>query len=246
MRSPTWRCTHGIDAPNLWHGNTLSLQTQYDGLWTHAPALFDIVMTNPPFGGQENSDVQTRFAYRTSATQILFLQDVIDSLARNGGRCGMVVDEGVMFRTNENAFVQTKRKLLDSCDLWCVVSLPSGTFTATGAAVKTNLLFFTRGRRTERTWYYDLSGTKVTKKRPLTLTSFDDFFAKLPGREESELSWTVERKTFESNEYDLKAVNPNRRYVADERTPLEIVAEIEARCTEVAAAVQRLRALLQN
>lgn len=236
---------HGIDAPNLWHGNALSLQTQYDGLWTEAPALFDVVLTNPPFGGQENADVQTRFAYRTSATQILFLQHVIDSLT-HGGRCGMVVDEGVMFRTNENAFVQAKRKLLDSCDLWCVVSLPSGTFTATGAGVKTNLLFFTRGRRTERTWYYDLSGIKVTKKRPLTLASFDDFFARLPGREDSELSWTVERASIEAAGYDLKAVNPNRRYVTDDRTPLEIVGEIEARGAEVAAAIGRLRALLQS
>ena len=235
---------HGIDAPNLWHGNTLSFQAQYDGLWTEAPALFDVVLTNPPFGGQENADVQTRFAYRTSATQILFLQHVIDSLA-HGGRCGMVVDEGVMFRTNENAFVQTKRKLLDSCDLWCVISLPSGTFTATGAGVKTNLLFFTRGRRTERTWYYDLSGIKVTKKRPLTLASFEDFFAKLPGREDSELSWTVERAAIEALNHDLKAVNPNRRHAADERTPLEIVSEIEARGVEIAAAVERLRTLLQ-
>lgn len=228
----------------MWHGNTLSLQTQYDGLWTQAPARFDVVLTNPPFGGQENADVQTSFAYRTSATQILFLQHVIDSLA-HGGRCGMVVDEGVMFRTSENAFVQTKRKLLDSCDLWCVVSLPAGTFTATGAGVKTNLLFFTRGRRTERVWYYDLSSIKATKKRPLTLTSFDDFFAKLPGREGSELSWTVERAAIEAARYDLKAVNPNRRHATDERTPLEIVEEIEARGAEVAAAIGRLRALLQ-
>jgi type I restriction enzyme M protein len=235
---------HGIDAPNLWHGNTLSGQAQYDGLWTHAPPRFDVVLTNPPFGGQENADVQTSFAYRTSATQILFLQHVIDSLV-HGGRCGMVVDEGVMFRTNENAFVQTKRKLLDSCDLWCVVSLPPGTFTATGAGVKTNLLFFTRGRRTERVWYYDLSGTKVTKKRPLTLASFEDFFAKLPGREAGELSWTVERAAIEAARYDLKAVNPNRRHATDDRTPLEIVEEIEARGAEVAAAIGRLRALLQ-
>ncbi len=96
---------HGIDAPNLWHGNTLAGREEYGGLWHDAPPLFDIVLTNPPFGGQENADVQTGFAYRTSATQILFLQHVIDSLTAKG-RCGMVVDEGVMFRTNENAFVK--------------------------------------------------------------------------------------------------------------------------------------------
>ncbi|HEV2078624.1 MAG TPA: N-6 DNA methylase [Allosphingosinicella sp.] len=166
---------HGIDAPNLWHGNTLSGDQQYGGLWEGAPELFDVVLTNPPFGGREHADVQAQFAYRTSATQILFLQHVIDKLA-NGGRCGMVVDEGVLFRTNENAFVQTKRRLLDTCELWAVVSLPSGTFTATGAGVKTNLLFFTKGQPTERTWYYDLSDLKVTKKKPLTLASFEDFF----------------------------------------------------------------------
>ena len=83
-----------------------------------APALFDVILTNPPFGGKESADAQTRFAYQTGATQVLFLQHVIDSL-KPGGRCGMVLDEGVLFRTNENAFVQTKRKLLDDCDLWC-------------------------------------------------------------------------------------------------------------------------------
>lgn len=234
---------HGIDAPNLWHGNTLSGYAQYEGLWQSVPPLFDVILTNPPFGGQENADVQTNFAYRTSATQILFLQHIIDALAPDG-RCGIVVDEGVMFRTNENAFVQTKRKLLDSCDLWAVVSLPSGTFSATGAGVKTNLMFFTKGKPTERTWYYDLSAVKVTKKKPLTLASFEDFFAKLPGREDSERSWTVERSAIEAKNYDLKAVNPNRKVEVDTRTPLEIVGEIEKRGAEVADAMARLRSLL--
>lgn len=234
---------HGIDAPNLWHGNTLSGYAQYEGLWQNVPPLFDVILTNPPFGGQENADVQTNFAYRTSATQILFLQHIVDHLAPNG-RCGIVVDEGVLYRNNENAFVQTKRKLLDSCDLWAIVSLPSGTFSATGAAVKTNLLFFTKGQPTERTWYYDLSDVKVTKKKPLTLASFDDFFARLPRREDSERSWTIERAAIEAKNFDLKAVNPNRKVEVDTRTPLEIVGEIEARGVEIAAAMSRLKALL--
>ena len=86
----------------------------------------------------------------------------------------------------------------------------------------------------------------MTKKRPLTLASFDDFFASLPGCEDGELIWTVERAASEAAGYDLKAVNPNRRHVTDDRPPLEIVAEIEARGAEVAAAVARLRALLQS
>ena len=173
-----------------------------------APAQFDVVLTNPPFGGKESAEAQTGFAYRTSATQVLFLQHVIDSL-KHGGRCGMVVDEGVLFRTNEDAFVKTKRKLLDECDLWCVVSLPAGVFTAAGAGVKTNLLFFTKGRPTERIWYYDLSDVKVGKKTPLTLDALRGLLPAPAGREDSERSWTVERAEIEKRTYDLKAVNPN-------------------------------------
>ena len=144
-----------VDEPHVWHGNALTGQETYGGLFADAPALFDVILMNPPFGGKEGKEAQTRFAYKTGATQVLFLQHVIDSL-KPGGRCGIVLDEGVLFRTNETAFVQTKRKLLDECDLFCLVSLPPGTFVNAGAGVKTNLLFFTRGRPTERIWYYDL------------------------------------------------------------------------------------------
>ena len=182
---------HGIDKPGLWHGNTLTGQEIYGGLFEGAPPLFEVVLTNPPFGGKEGKEAQTNFDYRTSATQVLFLQHVIRSLA-NGGRCGIVLDEGLLFRTNQDAFVKTKKKLLDECNLWCVVSLPGGVFTAAGAGVKTNLLFFTKGESTRTIWYYDLSDVKVGKKTPLTLKHFADFFKRLPNREASEASWTVD------------------------------------------------------
>ena len=182
---------HGIDKPNLWHGNTLTGQEIYGGLFDGAPQSFDVVLTNPPFGGKEGKEAQTGFDYKTSATQVLFLQHVIRSL-RDGGRCGIVLDEGLLFRTNEDAFVKTKRKLLDDCDLWCVVSLPGGVFTAAGAGVKTNLLFFTKGRPTRKIWYYDLTDIKVRKKTPLTLQHFDDFLRLLPTWADSGLSWTVD------------------------------------------------------
>ena len=168
---------HGIDQPNLWHGNTLTGVPTYDGLFTGAPSSFDVVMTNPPFGGKEGKSAQKHFAFQTGSTQVLFLQHVLDSLkstqdGQPGGSCAIVLDEGLLFRTNEAAFVETKRKLLDECELWCVVSLPGGVFSTAGAGVKTNLLFFTRGKRTERIWYYDLSHVKVGKKTPMTLAHF--------------------------------------------------------------------------
>lgn len=193
---------HGIDKPNIWHGNTLTGQEIYGGLFEGNPASFDVVLMNPPFGGKEGKDARTHFDYKTGATQVLFLQHVIRSL-KEGGRCGIVLDEGLLFRANQDAFVKTKQKLLNDCNLWCIVSLPGGVFTAAGAGVKTNLLFFTKGKPTKKIWYYDLTDFKVLKKTPLMLKHFEDFFRLLPDRADSPLSWTVdieERKRLASDE----------------------------------------------
>jgi type I restriction enzyme M protein len=162
---------HGIDQPNLWHGNSLTRRATYGALFDKAPKQFDVILTNPPFGGKEGKDAQKNFAFETSATQVLFVQDILGELAP-GGTCAIVLDEGLLFRTNESAFVETKRKLVDECELWAILSLPGGVFSTAGAGVKTNLLFFTKGRKTERIWYYDLSQVKVGKKTPLTLAHF--------------------------------------------------------------------------
>lgn len=168
---------HGIDQPNLWHGNTLSGAPTYDALFEQAPATFDVILTNPPFGGKEGKEAQKNYSFETSSTQVLFMQHILAELkpsldGQAGGRCAVVLDEGLLFRTNESAFVETKRKLLDECDLWCIVSLPGGVFSTAGAGVKTNLLFMTKGKKTERIWYYDLSHVKVGKKTPMTLSQF--------------------------------------------------------------------------
>jgi type I restriction enzyme M protein len=183
---------HGIDAPHIWHGNTLTRKTVYDGLWQDAPAVFDVVLTNPPFGGKEGPEAQTNYVFKTGATQMLFLQEIINVLRPEGGRAAVVMDEGVLFRTNETAFVQTKRKLLNDCNLWCILSLPGGVFTNAGAGVKTNLLFFTKGQSTKKIWYYDLSDIKVGKKTPFTLDRFDEFFRLLPTHGDSAHSWTMD------------------------------------------------------
>lgn len=162
---------HGIDQPNLWHGNSLTRRTTYGALFEQAPKTFDVILTNPPFGGKEGSDAQKNFSFETSATQVLFVQDILGELAPKGS-CAIVLDEGLLFRTNESAFVETKRKLVDECELWAIVSLPGGVFSTAGAGVKTNLLFFTKGKKTEKIWYYDLSYVKVGKKTPLTLAHF--------------------------------------------------------------------------
>lgn len=72
------------------------------------------------------------------------------------------------------------------------MSLPGGVFNAAGAGVKTNLLFFNKGKPTEKIWYYDLSEVKVGKRQPFTIDKFDEFFRLLPDHADSDQSWTVD------------------------------------------------------
>ena len=116
--------------------------------------------------------------------------------------------------------------------------------------MKTNLLFFTKGKPTERVWYYDVSDIKTGKTRPFLLTHLDDFFDRLPQRLTdagvSPRSWWVDRKTIEEKNYDLKAVNPHRKADQDTRTPAELLDLIEEKGKVVADAVAKLRELLET
>ncbi|MCW5858607.1 MAG: N-6 DNA methylase [Caldilineales bacterium] len=234
---------HGIDEPHIWHGNTLTGNEIYGGLFEHAPRRFDVIVTNPPFGGKESKVAQTQFAYKSSSTQLLFLQHVIDSLAP-GGRCAIVVDEGILFRTNDTAFVQTKRKLLDTCNLWCVISLPSGTFVNAGASIKTDILFFIKGELTEKIWYYDLSDIKISKTEPLTAEHFAGFFNLMPGLADSDRSWSITRGQIEKNNYDLKAVNPHFKAQHDDRDADELLRLMQEQHRTIQGNLQALGLLM--
>ncbi|HEY9175867.1 MAG TPA: N-6 DNA methylase [Verrucomicrobiae bacterium] len=203
---------HGIDEPHIWHGNSLSGVAAYDGLFQGAPQFFDVVLMNPPFGGKEGKEAQTPYDYKTGATQVLFLQNVLKSM-KAGSHCGIVLDEGVLFRVDAEAFVKTKRKLLEECEVYCIVSLPGGVFSSAGAGVKTNLVFFKKGKPTERIWYFDLSDVKVGKKSPITLRNFEDFFKLLPKRGDSQQSWTVDFAARQQKA--LEEARPHREKAAE-------------------------------
>lgn len=203
---------HGIDEPHIWHGNSLSGVAAYDGLFQNAPQFYDVVLMNPPFGGKEGKEAQIPYEYKTGATQVLFLQNVLKSM-RKTSHCGIVLDEGVLFRVDAEAFVKTKRKLLEECNVYCIVSLPGGVFTSAGAGVKTNLVFFIKGKQTEKIWYYDLSDVKIGKKTPITLRNFEDFFQLLPKRSDSKQSWTLD---FSARlQKSLEEARPHREQAAE-------------------------------
>ena len=218
---------HGIELPRIWHGNTLTGIATYGELFEGAPTQFDYIFTNPPFGSKEGEAAQQNFRYKCNKAQILFMQHIIDALIdrlKDGGTCGMVIDEGLLFHTKTDAFTQTKRQLLSDCNLWCIVSLPPGVFVNAGANVKTDLLFFTKGKQTDKIWYYDMTMTqnledrKVGKKTPLLAENFDDFFARLAlepndsGRE-SDRSWTID---FTQRKREAKAKSDPLKQEAEE------------------------------
>ncbi len=241
---------HEVHSPRVWHGNTLTNVATYGDLWEGAPAQFQCILSNPPFGSKEGKDAQARFTFKCGKAQILFLQHLLDSLAE-GGTCGMVIDEGVLFHTKTAAYVNTKRKLLDECDLWCVVSLPQGVFVNAGAGVKTDLLFFTKGRTTKRVWYYDMTLTpefrprKVNKSNPMLYDDFADFLMRLrlpaddPGRV-SERSWWVPIEDIKGRNFDLKATNKNAPDLSDKRTPAQLMGIISEAQKEIAAGLLAL------
>jgi type I restriction enzyme M protein len=125
--------------------------------------------------------------------------------------------------------------------LWCILSLPPKVFLNAGAASKTNLLFFTKGEPTTQIWYYDLSDINITKKQPLTLERFEEFFKLVPGRGTSERSWRVPMEEIKAKNYDIKAVNPNRKGREDNRTPEELLSIIESQEEDIKKALMALK-----
>ncbi len=228
---------HDVDQPRIWHGNTLTGAVTYGELFNGNPTQYEAILTNPPFGSKEGKSAQAAFAYKSGKAQILFLQHIIESL-KDGGTCGMVIDEGLLFNTTTAACVQTKRKLLNDCDMFCIVSLPKGVFVNAGAGVKTDLLFFKKGQRTERIWYYDMTldenfrSRKVNKGNLLEIKHFVDFQKRLQlpdghADKVSERSWYLTRAELEDRKYDLKAVNRNAPNFTDKRNTAELYKIIQ-------------------
>ena len=164
---------HGLDSRpgqcGIWYGDTLSGDGQ--GL---PPA--SLILTNPPFGTKKGGGLPSRtdFTFPTSNKQFCFLQHIYRAL-QPGGRAAVVLPDNVLFEGNVGK--QIRQDLMDKCNLHTILRLPTGIFYAQG--VKTNVLFFTRGQRTEQVWVYDLRANMPAfgKRTPLTRQHFAEFEA---------------------------------------------------------------------
>lgn len=208
---------HGIDVPSsIRHDNTLSRPLRDWGTKDRV----DVIVTNPPFGGMEEDGIETNFPseFRTRETADLFLVLIV-KLLKVGGRAGIVLPDGTLF--GEGVKTRIKELLLSECNLHTIVRLPNGVFNPyTG--IRTNLLFFTKGKATQTIWFYEHPyplGTKsYNKGRPIRLEEFDtekkwwgnegDGFA---ARRETKQAWKVSIEDVKDGGFNLDLNNPYRR-----------------------------------
>jgi len=212
---------HGIEAPNIIHTNTLS-ENLAD---IQERDRYDIILANPPFGGGERSEVQQNFPIKTSETASLFLQHFVKIL-KAGGKAGVVIKNTFLSNT-DNASIALRKVLLENCNLHTVLDLPGGTFT--GAGVKTVVLFFEKGKATQKVWFYQLNlDRNLGKTNPLNEKDLADFVKLQKTFGDSENSWTVNIKNIDQSTFDLSVKNPNKKEKAALRQPEEILEDMRA------------------
>ncbi len=228
---------HGIEAPNIVHTNTLT-ENLAD---IQEKDRYDVVLANPPFGGNERKEVQQNFPIRTGETAFLFLQHFIKIL-KAGGRGGVVIKNTFLSNT-DNASVSLRKLLLESCNLHTVLDCPSGTFQ--GAGVKTVVLFFEKGTKTRKVWFYQLDpGRNHSKSNPLNDADLADFVKLQKTFADSPKSWSVNAKTIDPATFDLSVKNPSGGETVVHRSPRDIMDEIAALDAESASVLQTIRGLL--
>lgn len=210
---------HGIEVPSqIRHDNTLSRPLKD---WTKDERV-NVIVANPPFGGTEEEGIEKNFPsdIRTRETADLFMALFI-RLLKDNGRAAVVLPDGFLF--GEGAKSKLKEKLLEECNLHTIIRLPNGVFNPyTG--IKTNLLFFTKGKPTETIWFYEHpypEGYKnYSKTRPMQVKEFKaeqawwgneaDGFA---SREQNEFAWKVDFKSIKADAE--KRAQPHRDKEAD-------------------------------
>lgn len=228
---------HGIEAPNIVHMNTLS--ENIDNI--QDKDRYDIILANPPFGGKERAEVQQNFTIKTGETAFLFLQHFIKIL-KAGGSAGVVIKNTFLSNT-DNASISLRKELLENCNLHTVLDLPGGTFT--GAGVKTVVLFFKKGKPTQKVWFYQLNlDRNLGKTNPLNENDLAEFVELQKTKSDSENSWTVNIADVDKTTYDLSAKNPNKNDEIELRNPQEILDEINSLDAESAEILSVIRGLL--
>ncbi len=202
------------------------------------PYIFDFVHLH----SSPTKTIQSNFPTdkQTAETAWLFLQLVIRQL-KDGGRCGIVVPNGILFGAGVGARI--KQQLVTECNLHTVVRLPDGVFEPY-TAIPANLLFFEKTGRTKEVWFYEIpppeGRKKYSKTKPMRFEEFADCQAWWSAREENERAWRVPIADLETTDFNLDLRNPNRPDDLAHRPPEELIAQLISTEREILGLLQEL------
>ncbi len=240
---------HGLEYPQIDPGNALRFPLNEIG----DRERVDIVLTNPPFGGEEEKGIQNNFPddKRTAETTLLFLQLIMRKLRRpvggkKPGRCAIVVPNGALF--GDGVCARIKEELLKDFNLHTIIRLPNGVF-APYTSIPTNLLFFDRSGSTKDIWYYEQplpDGRKsYTKTKPMQFEEFGDCIKWWSKRKENDRAWKVGASEVAANNFNLDIKNPTGKENYEHQPPEKLVEDIiakEQRILEIMAEIRQVLA----
>jgi len=243
---------HGVEYPRISTGNSLATRIAEIGERDRV----DVILTNPPFGGEEEAGIRDNFPpdRRTSETALLFLQLIMRKLRRNPrqgygpARAGVVVPNGTLF--GDGVAGRIKQELLTEFNLHTIVRLPNGVFSPY-TSIPTNLLFFERaGGSTEAVWYYGLplpeERKQFSKTYPIRAEDFDDCIKWWHNRTEGERAWRVSAAELLANGCNLDVKNPRSSEQAALRPPRDVLREISGYEQEILALLESLRDVVEE
>jgi len=236
---------HGLETPNINPLNSLSVKLSELGDRDRV----DVILTNPPFGGEEERGIQGNFPAdkQTSETALLFLQLIMRKIRRQPkpGRAAVVVPNGTLF--GDGVCARVKEELLKEFNLHTIVRLPNGVF-APYTSIPTNLLFFDRWGPTTGVWYYEQplpEGRKnYTKTAPLQYEDFAGCLAWWRNREENERAWRVPAAEILANNSNLDRKNPDALQDLEQLPPEQLAESILEKERRIAKMMEEIRAIL--
>jgi type I restriction enzyme M protein len=237
---------HGITNPKISRTDTLSKRYNENG-------TYDIILANPPFKGSiDVSEQSDEFTVKTKKTELLFLELMHNSLS-NGGRCAVIIPDGVLFG-NSKAHQGIRRMLLEDCRLDAVISMPSGVFKPY-AGVSTAVLYFTKGEPTKEVWFYDMQadGRSLDDKRTeINENDIPDILERFKKRKDEDNKdrkkkhFLVPVEEIKENNWDLSLSKYKEHVYKEEiyREPKEILEEIEKTNLELGDEIKELKKLV--
>jgi len=238
---------HGLEYPHIDPDNSLRFPLNEIGDRDRV----DVILTNPPFGGEEEKGILNNFPaeMQTSETTLLFLQMIMRKLRRQPkpGRAGVVVPNGVLF--GDGICGRVKERLLKDFNLHTIVRLPNGVF-APYTGIPTNLLFFDRSGPTREVWYYEQplpEGRKnYTKTQPIQFEEFSVCLSWWNNREENERAWRVPVEQIIDSSFNLDIKNPNGKEDYEHLPPEQLVEDIARKEQRILEIMGEIRLVLSG